>query len=220
MPSDKQSYPNQQKHWYECTDSFDEESDDGDEELDDAATEQGSGDESVTNYVVTESTSVEKSPKRRSRRERRWKTEEPRIRKLPLANTFDNDMIEKDKLAEIRYLWMVFLAQLRLCYIPDASLTVDEQLVPTRSCCDSSTAYPLKGAAYVGRHLVKTAATNNMNCMSNLVKRPLYSWINTGRIISTDNCFTSAELAEDLLGAQITFVGAMRRNKKEIPSQI
>ncbi|CAF2071974.1 unnamed protein product [Rotaria magnacalcarata] len=69
MPSDKQSYPNQQKHWYECTDSFDEESDDGDEELDDAATEQSSGDESVTNYVVTESPSLEKSPKRRSRPE-------------------------------------------------------------------------------------------------------------------------------------------------------
>ena len=37
-----------------------------------------------------------------------------------------------DKLATIRDLWTVFLVQLKSCYIPGASLTVDEQLIPTR----------------------------------------------------------------------------------------
>ena len=123
MPSDKQSNRNQPKHWHECTENFDEESDDSNDELGndseksevpndiqynsddperDAATDQHSGDESETSYVVTGSTSDDESPKRRRRREqevqrpefktfigrsgRQWTTEEPPLRKLPLAN--------------------------------------------------------------------------------------------------------------------------------------
>ena len=156
---------------------------------------------------------------------------------------FDNkttreNRLKEDKLAAIRDLWMMFLAQLRICYIPGESLTVDEQLIPTRGrccfrqyipskpgkyglkifwCCDSSTACPLNGEVYLERQLVTTAATNNINRISNLVKRLVHPWLNTGRAITTDNYFTSAELAEDLLGAQTTLVGTMRRNKKEIP---
>ncbi|CAF2980971.1 unnamed protein product [Rotaria sp. Silwood2] len=38
--------------------------------------------------------------------------------------------------------------------------------------------------------------------------------------MTTDNCFTSAELTEDLLDVQTTLVGTIRRNKKEIPSEL
>ena len=123
MPFDKQANRNQSEHRHECTENFDEESDDGGDELrndsdesevpndiqsdsdgseGDTATEQDSGDESETSYAVTEDTSEEEPPKRRFRREeevqrpecetfiarsgRRWTTEEPAKRKLPLAN--------------------------------------------------------------------------------------------------------------------------------------
>jgi hypothetical protein len=52
------------------------------------------------------------------------------------------------------------------------------------------------------------------------VKRLVHPWINTGRTITTDNYFTSAELAEDLLGVQTTLVGTIRRNKREIPGEL
>ncbi|CAF2119811.1 unnamed protein product [Rotaria magnacalcarata] len=59
-----------------------------------------------------------------------------------------------------------------------------------------------------------------MNRISNLVKRLIHPWINTGRTITTDNYFTNVELVEDLLSAQTTLVGTMRRNKKEIPPEL
>lgn len=155
--------------------------------------------------------------------------------------TTRENRLKEDKLAAIRDLGMMFLAQLRICYIPGESLTVDEQLIPSRGrccfrlyipsklgkyglkifwCCDSTTAYPLNGKVYLGRQLVTAAATNNMNRISNLVKRLVHPGLNTGRTITTDNYFTSAELSEDLLGAQTTLVRTMRRNKKEIPPEL
>jgi hypothetical protein len=44
--------------------------------------------------------------------------------------------------------------------------------------------------------------------------------MSTRRTITTDNYFTNAELAEDLLGVQTTLVGTIRRNKREIPKEL
>ncbi|CAF4598317.1 unnamed protein product, partial [Didymodactylos carnosus] len=131
--------------------------------------------------------------------------------------------------------------QLQVCYTPGESLTVDEQLVATRGrcnfrqyipskpgkygltifwCCDSNTAYPLNGEVYLGRQHGAASAAKDANRIRNLVNRLVHPWINTGRTITTDNYFTSAELVEDLLGVQTTLVGTMRRNKKEIPREL
>ena len=159
---------------------------------------------------------------------------------------FDNtttreERLKADKLAAIRDLWAMFLARLQICYIPGESLTVDEQLVPTRGrcnfrqyipsklgkyglkifwCCGSDTAYPLHGNVYLGRQPGAASEAKDKNRICNLVKGLVHSWINTGRTITTDNYFTSAELAEDLLGVQTTLVGTIRRNKKEIPREL
>ena len=136
---------------------------------------------------------------------------------------------------------MMFLAQLRIRYTPGGSLTVDEQLIPTRGrcsfrqyipskpgtygtkifwCYDSSTAYPLNGELYFGRQPETAAATKGTNRISDLVKRLVHPWINSGRTVTTDNYFTSVELAEDLLRINTTLVGTMRRNRKEIPREL
>ena len=143
-----------------------------------------------------------------------------------------------DKLATIRDLWTMFLVQLKSCYIPGESLTVDEQLIPTRGrccfrqsipskpgkyglkifwCCDSMTAYPLNGEVYLGRQSETATTSNSMSRITNLVRRLIESRINSGRTITTNNYFTSVELAEYLLGVKTTLVGTIRRNKKDIP---
>jgi hypothetical protein len=103
-------------------------------------------------------------------------------------------------------------AQLEICYIPGGSITVDEQLISTRGrcpfrqympgkpgkygikvfwCCDSNTAYPLKGEVYVGRQPGATCAGADRNRINNLVKRLVHPWINTGRTITKHNYSTS-----------------------------
>ena len=148
--------------------------------------------------------------------------------------------LKEDKLAPIRDLWMMFLAQLRICYTPGGSLTVVKLLILTRGrcsfrqyipsklgkygikifwCCDSSTAYPLNGEVYFGRQPETAAAAKGTNRISDLVKRLVHPWINSGRTVTTNNYFTSVELAEDLLRINTTLVGTMRRNRKEIPRE-
>ena len=155
------------------------------------------------------------------------------------AATRDRRM-EVDKLAPISEFWTLFLAQLQTCYVPGGAMTVDEQLMPTRGrckfrqympnkpakygikifwCCDSKTAYPLKGEVYVGRQ-PGAATLANKNGIKDLVKRLVTPWINKGRSLTTDNYFTSVELAEDLLGVQTTLVGTIRKNKPDIPTEL
>ena len=86
-------------------------------------------------------------------------------------------------------------------------------------CCDSDAAYPLNSEVYLGRQPGAASETKDKNRIYNLVKRVVHAWINTGRTITTDNYFTNAELAEDLLGVQTTLVGTVRRSKKKIPRE-
>ena len=146
-----------------------------------------------------------------------------------------------DKLAPIRELWSMLLVRLQECYSPDGSLTVDEQLVSTRNrfsfrqympskpgkyglkifwCCDSSTGYPLKGEVYLGRQSGEAATAASRNRISDLVKRLVQPWVNSGRTITMDNYFTDLGLAEDLLAIQTTIVGTVRRNKRDIPKEL
>ncbi|CAF2055700.1 unnamed protein product [Rotaria magnacalcarata] len=145
---------------------------------------------------------------------------------------FDNiatrdERLKEDKLAPVRDLWVMFLAQLRACYTPGGSLSVDGQLIPTRGrcnfrqyipskpgkyglrifwCYDSDTVYPLNGEVYLGRQSQAAGVGRNTSPICNLVKRLVQPWINTGRTITT--------------GVQTSLVGTIRRNKKEIPQEL
>ncbi len=148
-----------------------------------------------------------------------------------------------DKLAPIRDIWAMFIARLAVCYKPGESMTVDEQLIPTRGrcsfrqyipskpgkygikvfwCCDSATAYPLKGEVYLGRQPSGAQAdpATRGNSGLQLVKRLVAPWINSGRNVTMDNFFTSAELAEDMLGVKTTIVGTIRATRREVPGEL
>jgi hypothetical protein len=100
MPSKKRIDPNQPKHWHECAEHFDHESDNDDDNIindsedpempynlqessdeseDDAAIEKDSGDESDTSYVETDSISDEEPPRRRAKREKQSERSEVKI---------------------------------------------------------------------------------------------------------------------------------------------
>ena len=81
-------------------------------------------------------------------------------------------------------------------------------------------AYPLNGEVYLGRQSETATTSNSMSRITNLVRPLIESWINRGRTITTDNYFTSVELAKYLLDVKTTLVGTIRRNKKDIPIQL
>ena len=99
---------------------------------------------------------------------------------------FDNfytreDRKQDDQFAAIRDIWEMFLLNLRRFYIPDANLTIDEQLLGYRGrvpgriymkskprkhglkifwCCESSTGYALNRIVYGGRRRNQRAHNN------------------------------------------------------------
>ena len=161
-----------------------------------------------------------------------------RFEQLVANLRFDSreDRNTDDKFAPFRRMWEQFVENCRKCYVVSAFVTVDEQLIPFRGrcsfkqympskpdkygmklflLCDCLTGYTFNGKPYLGRQ----GNQRNVGLASDVVKilsSPLhFSGIN----ITTDNWFTSSQLAADLLQKQITLLGTMRKNRREIPCE-
>lgn len=140
-----------------------------------------------------------------------------------------------DKLAAIRDIWIMFVSKLRKYYIPGTDITVDEQLVPFRGrcpfrqyipskpakygikvwwCCDSATSYPMNAEVYLGR---QPNDARDKNQGARVVRAMVSPWYRSGRNVVGDNLFTGVALAEELLTQGLTYVGTMRKNKRDIP---
>ena len=153
---------------------------------------------------------------------------------------FDNfhtreDRKQDDQFAAIREMWDSFCLNLRRFYIADANLTIDEQLLGYRGrvpgriymkskprkhglkifwCCESSTGYALNGFLYGGRRRNQRAHTNLGTDVVMTLSEPFFG---TGRDICADNFFTCHDLAVKLLEKNLTLIGTLRMNRREVP---
>jgi len=145
---------------------------------------------------------------------------------------------QTDRMAAFRDIWVMFIARLKLFYKPGTDITVDEQLVPFHGrcsfkqyisnkphkygikiwwACDAKTSYPLNGEVYTGR---PPGASREVNQGSRVVKSMVSPWYKSGRNVTADNFFTGVELAGELLQNQLTYVGTIRSNKREVPTEM
>lgn len=144
---------------------------------------------------------------------------------------------EVDKLAPIRYVFDSFVHNCQKLYIPGSYVTIDEKLEPFRGRCsfrqympkkparygikifalvDARTFYTCKLEVYTGTQPQGPYHVNNSSV--EVVKR-LTENLNSGRNVTVDNWYTSYELAKYLLQKNITLVGTIRKNKREIPKE-
>ena len=156
---------------------------------------------------------------------------------------FDDKSIRRvglvsDKFVMIRALWERFIDNSNVCYIPGRDLTVDEQLLPCKSrcpftqfmankpdkfgikfwlLCDVKSKYICNGYPYLG-------ADNNKNpndlVGESVVKKLMEPFYNKGYFVTTDNFFTTYKLGCDLLKQKTTFLGTIRRDKKDLPNVV
>ena len=122
-----------------------------------------------------------------------------------------------------------FIENSQKCYVPQESLTIDEQLFPTKSRCrflqymgnkpdkfgikfwilaDLRTKYCLNMIPYLGKDDQRT---------ENLGTHETLFWARRGYNVTTDNFFTSLNHATKLLGKETSIVGTVRLNRREIP---
>lgn len=145
---------------------------------------------------------------------------------------------ETDKLAAIRDIWDKFVENCKKSFVPGGSLTIDEQLVAFRGNCpfrqyikskpakygikiwalaDVETTYLYNLQIYTGK---LPGAQPEKNQGARVVKDLMTPLFNTGRGVTTDNFFTSAPLAEELLAKKITILGTVRKNKPDTPEEL
>jgi hypothetical protein len=137
-----------------------------------------------------------------------------------------------EKMAPIRDFFNLFVLQLPKYFKPFDSVTIDEQLVAFRGRCSfrqympnkpakyglkyfmmccSSTYYVLGIIPYCGKDVITHSLAFDTVCK---LIRPVE---NSGRNVTTDNFYTSLNLARELRRKKLTLVGTMRANKRELP---
>ena len=142
-----------------------------------------------------------------------------------------------DRLAAIRELWEIFNSNLRNIYIANDALTVDEQLVGYRGkipgktympskprkngvklfwLCEAKTGFALNGIIYSGR---ESDSGLHRNLANDIVMQLCSVYFGTGRDIYVDRYFTSHGLVCNLLQHNLTLVGTVIANRREVPSQ-
>lgn len=149
-----------------------------------------------------------------------------------------NNRLSIDKLAPIRSLLSVIQENFLKPYTPSEFLTIDEQLIPFRGRCsfrqyipnkpkrygikvfamvDAKTYYCLKFEIYAGKQPQGSFASSNSP--EDIVLRLIEPVDGSGRNITTDNWYSSIPLATSLLDRNLTFIGTLKKNKKQIPPQ-
>ncbi|XP_024867729.1 uncharacterized protein LOC112451986 isoform X1 [Temnothorax curvispinosus] len=142
---------------------------------------------------------------------------------------------ETDKFAPIREIWEDFISKCTSFYCPDTYCTVDEQFISFLGRCpfkvyhrakpdkygikivmlnDSRTFYMYTAEPYVGKVQKENIETVPSYYIRKLTE-PLHG---TSRNITCDNWFSSTEIFDRMLSQHsITMVGALRKNKRQIP---
>lgn len=155
---------------------------------------------------------------------------------LRMLHFNDNEtIVEKDRLGKLSPLLNILLAKFTEIYIPEQSVCIDETLVPFRGrlsfrqyiknkrfkfgiklyklCCKDGYTYYIK--VYCGKDKQGDKPATLSTVMS--LMTPL---LDHGRILFTDNYYTSVALAHALQNRKTHLVGTLRKNRKNNPRDV
>lgn len=142
---------------------------------------------------------------------------------------------QTDSFAPFRDIWQKFVQNCKINFNPGVNMCIDEQLIPFRGRCsfrqylpskpdkyglkvfmlvDCDTGYLYNGIPYTGG---VPGGTRTIGLASKITTELVCDLYNTGRNITADNYFTDFDLANDLLRKRLTFVGTVRKNKRDLP---
>ncbi|XP_029007165.1 piggyBac transposable element-derived protein 3-like [Betta splendens] len=142
-----------------------------------------------------------------------------------------------DEFAAISGVWGSFVSNCISSYSPGPHIAVDAQLLPTKTRCRFLQYVASKPEKFGIKFWVACDAKskyicNVLPCLGNdpsgpsgpsgpggedVVMRLMEPFLDKGRNVTTDSCFTSLSLAQRLLRRKTTILGAVDENHREIP---
>lgn len=145
---------------------------------------------------------------------------------------------QTNKFAAIQELWESAMKRCGDAFFPGQHTTVDEQLFPCKCrcpflqyisakpdkfgikfwlICDVDNKYVLNAVPYTGKDEQRDPRVSvPESVVMNLTK----AYTNSGISVTTDNFFTSSSLAKNLSQRNITLLGTIRQNRREIPREV
>ena len=144
-----------------------------------------------------------------------------------------------DKFAPIREVFDLFAENCRTSYIPEYSLTLDEQVLPLKTrcgfivfmpnkpdkyglkfwlLCKVNSKYVVNIIPYLGAQ--EKATRGDLSLAEDVISRIAQSVTGKGYNITMDNFFTSLRAAVKLKEKRTTVVGTIRKNRKELSNHM
>ena len=146
--------------------------------------------------------------------------------------------LRNNKFALFSDIWERFIQNSQKCFNPGAFMTIDEQLYPTKVRCkfiqymankpdkfgikffllaNVEKPYVCNGFPYLGSDDTRPP---DIQMAHHVVKQLIDPYRHGGYNITLDNFFTSKKLAIDCLSNNITIIGTVRNNRRELPANI
>ncbi|XP_058873952.1 piggyBac transposable element-derived protein 4-like [Acipenser ruthenus] len=143
--------------------------------------------------------------------------------------------LQTDKFALASEIWNGFIENSIACYKPGENLTVDEQLFSTKARCrwtqympnkpdkfgikfwlavDVDSKYVVNGYPYLGKDDTCPAG---QRLGDNVVLRLMEPYLGKGRNVTTNNFFTSLQLAKKLKKKKTSLVGTVNKAGRSLP---
>jgi hypothetical protein len=161
-----------------------------------------------------------------------------RFREIKKFLRFDSkstrsDRVQTDKFCLASWILSRFVENSQKAYKPEESLTVDEQLFPTKARCRFTQFMPSKPDKYgikfwilvelkskfclnIAPYLGKDE--NRVDSLgTHVVMKLMQPFFGLGYNVTTDNFFTSHELAQKLCARRTSIVGTVRSSRKDLP---
>jgi hypothetical protein len=161
---------------------------------------------------------------------------------LHCVNEEDPSLNKSDKIYKSRPIFDIIMAKFQQHYVPDAELSLDEGMIPTKNAlsikqyikdkpikwgiktfilCESSTGYIMNAEVYTGKAENDPEIPIELGVTGSLVARLCKPFSMRNHCIFTDRFYTSVTLAEYLLQQQGTRVcGTAMTNRKKFPKEL
>lgn len=164
-------------------------------------------------------------------------------RNLHFSNneTFDRNTHPNPKLCKIWPIYEIINNKCSSLYIPERDITIDESLmlykgrlgwvqyIPLKRArfgiklyllCESKSGYLFSFIIYTGKGTIIDEKYKDMPVTSQIVVSLLEPLMNQGYCLTTDNYYTSPQLADFLVNHKTDTYGTVRKNRKDIPKFI